>query len=608
MLALMSGAPRVARRGMTNRIYRRILVLALVVHPLVVLAAGMGGHSPDLRIRHVPVKVVNNSSQTYEFGLSVLGLQEGPKFTPFLAIAIDSSAQQSNQWMAVWNLGIGGTSVGSRVKALFPNVWGTLGDGGSDRGEDDSRDLPKPFLTWNSKKSRSWAELRWTFAETATSVLGLFNPGRFLFGNYAGYRDDSAERHFHQTYALLRLYEEVRAVQPSQDNLSMEGLTDLKYHLIIGRSGFGVFAGNEDSVSVVSQFESSLRESIGLASCYAHDEANQLFLGFEEVPYGISGRPPVARAGLLSIRKSDLPAQLPDWPANNLFDLSCSPYSDPLVLDLMARSPDEPIPLGIYVFGSDLRTKPVLVVDFFHPGNPKTRKATGTFKVALDNFLSVKGIPWIGRILKKSLEYGIEKKDVSYFNPYSEALGVETARLFAKMGWNFDPDLNHILLKSIESRIGNPMVESGTRERQNIEDNYRNLLAEDGARLGLLLRTLLENRIRKTLELGNKAVFAEDLRRYQSLREHEMALRTVITVNSEPHMPSLSWDKIIHAWQILDREKRPGDGLELERLIAKVKLLYPDAVPLSQRVAVTRLLGPEAHVARAFNVAAETRQ
>jgi hypothetical protein len=553
---------------------------------------------PPLELRNIPVEVTNNSSQTYTFGLSVVGFVEGEEFVPFLAIAIDHSGPGPNEWMAVWNLNQGGTGALAQLKALAPNLWGTVGAGG---GADGGRSgFPEPVLTWDSKRGRAWRELGWSAAKTANRLIGFFNPGRFAFRNYTYHRDNRSERRFIQTYILMLLYDYARTLHPSPMNLSSTSLTDLKYHLIATRSGAGVFADGEDAPAVVGRFESAIRESIAMDSSYAHDEANQLHLGFEDVPYGLPGRPPIARVGLLTIRKADLPARLPKWPPNNLFDLSFEPYSHPRVRELMDLDPDEPVPLGIYVLGSDLSVKPVLVVDFFNPGNPRLRRASGTMKVALDNFLSVRGIPWIGRLVKGTVGYGIAKKDFPYFNGSSDALGLEATRLFARMGWNFDADINHMMIQLMEDRIANPLVESSDRERWNLKRNYGELLRDDAAALGLFLRRLYENRIRRTLDMGDRAVFAADVALYEEVVEYRKAMATIRRFNRQTHLPSISWETIADAWRIAQRQPGARDLEELETLVARVSELYPERIPMAQRATVRELLNPRRQLAESL--------
>ena len=182
---------------------------------------------PPLELRNIPVEVLNNSSQTYTFGLSVVGFVEVGEFVPFLAIAIDYSGPGPNEWMAVWNLNRGGTGTLAQLKALVPNLWGTAGARG---GADGARSgFPEPCLTWDSKKGRAWRELGWTAAKTANSLIGFFNPARFAFKNYSYYRANRSERSFVQTYILVLLYDYARSMSPSPMNLSSASLTDLKY-------------------------------------------------------------------------------------------------------------------------------------------------------------------------------------------------------------------------------------------------------------------------------------------------------------------------------------------------------------------------------------------
>jgi hypothetical protein len=321
-------------------------------------------------------------------------------------------------------------------------------------------------------------------------------------------------------------------------------------------------------------------------SCYAHAEANQLYLGFEEILYGFPNRSPLGRAGVLFIRKSDLPAKLPRWPANNLFDLSYEPYSQPRVRELVDSEPEEKIPLGIYVLGGTLHMKPTLVVDFFDAGNPKRRKATGILKVLLDHLLSFQNMPLTGRILKATVEYALVKKDITYFRKFSNGFGGEVTRLYARFGWNLDPDLNHQLIKAMEKQIANPLVEAASREERNLLQNFRGLLIDDGARLGLMLRKLYEDRIRESLGLGNKAVFAQDLARFSEYQAYSRSRKAIQKFNRAPHLSSLSRNKLVAAWSTLQHAKFSGHEAEVEVFVRRFKERFPQEVLPDQGVAV----------------------
>jgi hypothetical protein len=241
--------------------------------------------------------------------------------------------------------------------------------------------------------------------------------------------------------------------------------------------------------------------------------------------------------------------------------------------------------------------KPVLVVDFFNPGNPKKIRATGVMKVALDHFLSVQGIPLLARLAKRTVEYSLTKKDISYFNDVSAALGMEATRLFARMGWNFDSDINHLLVESMEQRIANPLVESSYRERENLERNFDALWQHQGEDLGLFLRRRYEDRIRKRLDLGNKAIFAADLARYGERRADDSALAIIRDFNCQPHLPTVAWSKIVWAWNHLRHVAKAEHEPELQLLHERVKQLYPGGIPADQQAIVRRLLGNQTHFA-----------
>ncbi|UCF35597.1 MAG: hypothetical protein JSU96_12235 [Acidobacteriota bacterium] len=574
---------------------RLIFLLALILSCLstALSAEGLVSHSsPNLEIRNIPIWTDNNTSQTYHFGLSVLGMPDEDGFVPFMAIAIRYLDSGENQWMAVWNLNRGETSFVANLKALVPNLWGTLGDRSEDDVEEVIGDFPEPYLVWTAKRRGAWKEVGWSSVKTANRVINWVNPFHFLVENYTHYRADKKERLFHQTYTLLRLYEEAMAISSSSLNLSPKSLLDLKYRMIVNRSTFGLFLEEENAFSIVQRFESSMREKMSSVSCYAHVKANELGLGIEEINYGLPGRPPVCRAALIYLRGADLEQERRPWPANNFFDLSFDPFEHPRVQELAQQDPEEQIPLGIYILGSENRMKPALVVDFFNPGNPLRRRATGTMKVALDHFLAVQGLPLLGKIAKGTVEYCLDKKDVSYFDATSVAVGIEAARLFARMGWNLDSDTNDLLMRSMDRQAGNPLVESSFREKQNLNRNLGSILQSDGGELRLFLRTVFEDHIRNVMDLGNKAVFEADLLAYQDRLEYLEALETLKAFNNEPHLPGIAWGEVIAAWERVSESGNEAPE-ELERFYARMASLFPQNVPDSYQPLVAQALGKD---------------
>lgn len=545
----------------------------------------------NLEIRNFPLSVPNNTPDPYQFCLSVLGFEQDNQFVPLLGIAVRPLSDKSNEWLAVWNLSQEGAGVFQTLKSTLPFVWNPR-QGREEISEDQNPSFPSPYLDRNSTRRIAWHRAGWTALTGIASFLDLYTPFQFALNNMKYYRGEINDRRFSQVYTLVRLYEEASVTRPSPLNLCPSAIVDLKYELLVNRKALGVLMEQESEYAVVQLHESSLRAKAGQVASYFHSEANLRHLLVEDVSYGTPGRPPVGRAGILLLRGVDLQEPLPEWTDRNPFDLNYNPFTHPRIRALMEQDPAAPIPLGFYVFNSELRLKPVLVVDFFEPGNPRSRQLTGTLKLFADSFLKVVDVPAFVQTAKFLTDFGLNRKDVTHFTTKSTISGIESAKLFARLGWNFDDDTNYLLLKSMENRIANPLSNSFRRESQNVHRNLAGLLNDDCAELKMYLRILFEDRIRAELDLGKRAIFAADVGAFERRRIEEDALARIRRFNDEANVLTLPWEKLNEAWSVV-REIDPRSELpESREFLARLREIPVEAIPESQREMVREWLHP----------------
>lgn len=546
----------------------------------------------QLEIRNYPVAVGNNWGGAYDFTMSVLALSRGDRFLPLLAIAIESGDGPNNSWLAAWNLGDDSPGLGQRLKSLFPGPWSPRSDVRREPEGNDPFSFPRPCLVATSRKEGSWRRVGWGAGRRLARYADLFNPFRFLLNNYVHYHNDMEDRKFHQLYTLIRLYEDAAALNPSPEHLSPPALVDLKYQLLINRRALGVLMESESRYEVVKSYESKLRVQMGKAASFLHAQANLHHLGFQSVAYGLPGRPPVSHAALIYIRKADLPEQLPPWSSRNVFDLGHNPYTHPEVRELMDRYPEEEIPLAFYVLASDFNFRPIIVADFFRPGSVRRRESTATVRVGLENLLAAYRLPLLYRTLHRVADYGMDKKASTAFSDTSTAAGVEALRLFARLDWKFDTDTNYMLLRSLENRVANPLAESYAREASNARLNFAQLLNGDARQLALKLRRLFEDRVRDELDLGNRAIFAAEYRRFREEREYQAAQRLVEDFGGSQFLTGYSWDRLMEAWEIVSRRDPEKELPASDRFISRLEKLDPDMVPEDYRTRVAEILYP----------------
>jgi hypothetical protein len=537
--------------------------------------------SSKLQIRNYPVLANNNFEGSYEFRLSVLAIeQEEGRLLPMLAIAIEPPAngkRESDRWLAIWNLNDRSSGIRRHLKALLPGPWGPQRGVRREKEEEDSL-FPTPYLTAKDRKTGAWSRVRWGAFRTFADYLDFFNPVRFPLRNYLHYKHDMEDRLFHQTYALIRLYEDLSQARHSPDNLSLAGILDLKYQLLINRNALGILMEDESKYELVEHFESGLRQKMGNTAAYLHSQANFYNLGFKEIRYGLPGRPPVVYAALLYAREVDLPSELPRWPRGNPFGLSYNPYIHPEVRRLMAQYPEEEIPLAFYVLASDFQMKPVLVADFFKQGGIDLRESTATLRMGLDNYLAVTGLPFLYRAAERIAKYGIDRKEIAHFSENSTASGIEPLRIMIRLDSNFRDDTNQFLIRALENRISNPLAESFVRETENAKAKFTRMLSGDGERLSLELRSIYEDAMRFTLG-HRRAIFAADFQQYQEQREYLEALNVIRTFNSKAHLTGYSWPQLMEAWQIVHSWAGDRHQKDKEKFAQRLVQLFPEAVP-----------------------------
>ena len=557
-----------------------------------------------LEIRNHPLEIQNNTDHPYRFVLSVLGVH-GAEFVPLLAVVLDPEDSTPRQWIAVWNLSNSSPGVIQRVKAALPFPWWSP-RGGSGRAVEPIRRLPKPVLTARGRKSGARARFVWAAARTVSDFASFFSPGRFALETYRDHRNDLDERQFHQLYALLLLYEEAAALNPSPRNLGLRAIMDLKYTALINREALGIVASNRSEYWVVDNFESRMREKMGKAAAYLHSRATLHNLRFQEIHFGVDDRWPLYRTAVLSICKTDLPAQPRPWPKSNPFDLGYNPFEHPRIRARMDENPEEEIPLAYYVLISDFRLRPVIVLNFFNPGNPGRRQDTAVLRNVAENLLSVYGPPLPLQALRYIGSWSLSRKDVTYFSTRSVSSGIEPAKLFARMGWHFDEDTNRLLLRMLDRRTSNPLADSFARQAENAKARHEAITRNASERLRLFIRRIYEDGIRDRLDLGRRSISSEDIARYRQQRALDRALEVIRRFNRQPHLNGVTWSRLFQAWDRLSADDPHRGRPESRRFLQNLKRLYPRSVPEGYRSQVAGWIFPSGPAAQSSAFPAKT--
>ena len=557
-----------------------------------------------VEIRNHPLEIQNNTDHPYRFVLSVLGVHRA-EFVPLLAVVLDPEDSTPHQWIAVWNLSSSSPGIPQRVKAALPFPWWSP-RGGSGRAVEPIRRLPKPVLTARGRKSGARGRFAWATARAVSDFVSFFSPGRFVLETYRDHRNDLDERQFHQLYALLLLYEEAAALNPSARNLGLRAIMDLKYTALINREALGIVASNRSDYWVVDNFESRMREKMGKVAAYLHSRATLHNLRFQEIHFGLGGRWPLYRTAVLSICKTDLPAQPRPWPKNNPFDLGYNPFEHPRIRARMDENPEEEIPLAYYVLISDFRLRPVIVLDFFNPGSPGRRQDTAVLRNAAENLLSVYGLPLPLQALRYIGSWILNRKDLTFFSIRSVSSGIESAKLFARMGWHFDEDTNRLLLRMLDRRTSNPLADSIARQVENAKARHEAITRNASEQLRLFIRRIYEDGIRDRLDLGRRSISSEDIARFRQQRALDRALEVIRRFNRQPHLNGVTWSRLSQAWDRLSADDPHRDRPESRRFLQNLKRLYPRAVPEGYRSQVAGWIFPSGPAAQSSAFPAKT--
>ena len=367
---------------------------------------------------------------------------------------------------------------------------------------------------------------------------------------------------------------------------------DLKYTALINREALGIVVSGRSEYWVVDKFETRMREKMGKAAAYLHSRATLHDLRFQEVYFGLDGRWPLYRTAVLSIRKADLPEQPRPWPKKNPFDLGYNPLEHPRVRALMDENPEKEIPLAYYVLISDFKLRPVIVLNFFKPGNPGRRQDTAVLRNTAENLLSVYGLPLRLQALRYLGSWSLNRKDVTYFSNRSVSSGIEPAKLFARMGWHFDEDTNRLLLRMLDRRTSNPLADSFVRQVENAKVRHQAISRNASERLRLFIRRVYEDGIRERLDLGRRSISTEDIARYRQQRTLDRALEVIRGFNRQPHLNGITWPRLFQAWDRLSAADPQRARPESQRFLQNLKRLYPLSVPEGYRSQVAGWVFP----------------
>jgi len=238
-------------------------------------------------------------------------------------------------------------------------------------------------------------------------------------------------------------------------------------------------------MELVYDYESSVRVQLGKTSSWMQSAANEHQLRYQPIYRFSSNGAPFPLGGVLyyNPRLGSLP-EPGWWSVANPFDLPYNPHTHPDVQRLAREHPDELIPLALYTFQTSLSLRPIIVVDFFAPGNPRRREGGYEMMVLTKDWLAITtGMLGYERIPYHVVSWAANKKGFTYLVDRSSRLGIEELRMALESDLYFEPSLRGSLLDRADQRVLNPLVRPGRVEEQLARIQFESLRAEGGRAL-----------------------------------------------------------------------------------------------------------------------------
>ncbi|MFQ5777490.1 MAG: hypothetical protein ACE5IP_05735 [Terriglobia bacterium] len=439
---------------------------------------------------------------TPELLLLTLGTQSQKEsethFHPLASLAFDTTLpdeQQDGHWMALWVFGPSRAGWRRNARSLFPLPVGAPHASKKDLrrlerqqakilAAPDQADLkvPAPVLHLANLGRSSPGQGIWSGLKRGLSWANVVNPAQFLFRTYLVRRKDRRERDFKRTYLVLQwLLDQEVSGEGEEDAAWLATLSDMRFHLLRNRSLFGRFLAHADMLELVYNYESDVRRQLGKSSSWLQSAANEHSLRYQAI-YRYTENGTAFPIGGVLYYDPRLPAPEPGWwEISNPFDLPYNPHVHPEVQRLARAHPDEWIPLAVYTFQTDLMLRPIIAIDFFAPGNPRTRESTQQTMVLFKQWLAITtGTLGAPQISYRLVSWAANKKGYTLLVTKSSRLGIEELRLALESDLYFKPELRSALLQQADQRVLNPLVKAGAVQERLAHIQYESLRAHNG--------------------------------------------------------------------------------------------------------------------------------
>lgn len=483
-------------------------------HPLGLFDT-FGENAPKIVIRDKACRIDAPLYPNEEVVLSTVGIEQetggSVEFHPLVSMLVDNTFPQApgGQWLAVWNLGDKAPGALSRARAFIPGFVATKR---TRKGElrdlerrlsdfdayynSDALKVPTPAYDLGRGFKRSWTKLAIASIKRGLQISNVAFLPQWLFRGYLLRRDDLQDRRFQQTYVGLTWYDDISSSTSDQEALSPGDLQELKFRMLANRSALGRWVKPEARQDFVHGYDAEVRDHLWGTSCTLASAANEFHLVYEEIQRYTPSHVPMALGGILYYDPAYAPAPGQDeWPTFNPFDLTYNPYKDEAVL--RAAGGGKRVPLAVYVYQSHMPLKPIIVLDFFRPDNPRLRESAAYWRRLGSEALSSTSIGLLYNILQRAANFGASRKELTWFSNRDLALGIEELRLSVLSGLYFDPTVSDDVLDDLDKLSINPLVQPSRLQRARAELQYRVLIADGGKEALRIARLLRGAEMRK---------------------------------------------------------------------------------------------------------------
>lgn len=415
-------------------------------------------------------------------------------FHPIVSLAFDRllGDAETGQWVALWNLGVSPAGWRRTLRSFFPiparspkaspkqlaRLMAQLERLRSGTGAAQAL-APEPYTDLSQLKPATASQGAQMAFKRVLNWLDVVNPAQLVLRTYLLHRGDREERAFERAYLGLAWLIDTEFDREAAYAAWLNSINDVRFHLLRNRSFFGRWVRHSESLELVYNYDSSVREDLAKGSSWLQADANEYHLRYEPIHRYTANGATVPVGGILYYDPRIAPARArARWPTPNVFDLGYNPFTQPEIQRRARENPDQLIPLALYVFQSELGLRPIIAADFFALNNPRVRESAQQGMVWLREWLLTStGFLSAERFAYRVASYIANKKAFTLLANKSPRLGVEELRLALESHLYFEPDLRRDLMQRVDKRVQNPLVKSSEVEALLADLQYEALRA-----------------------------------------------------------------------------------------------------------------------------------